>query len=204
MKKFNILEVGNSQLLNHHYPVEYEVKTTTRDSLDQSKIYYDASDSHINLIHRIHRVINEDQLDLIVFSLGINPKNTFHDVNSRPSFRRVFEVNFFNIVDILQSVISMMHEKLPDKKISFLFVSSVAADNGYPFHVAYASSKAALSSLCTSLKMEYESNPNINFYELKPPMVNTKLSNNRGIDSEEYFNTHYLSLLERIKFESHK
>lgn len=204
MKKFNILEIGSSQLLNHEYPIEYEVKHTSRDSSDRSKIYYDATCGHIHLIPRIQRLINDDQLDLIVFSLGINPKNNFHDVNSRPSFRHVFEINLFSTVDILQSILSMMHEKLPNKNISFLFISSTAADIGYPFHAAYASSKAALSSLCTSLKMEYESNPRINFYELKPPMVSTKLSNNRGMDSEEYFNTQYLPLLELIQIESHK
>lgn len=200
-----ILEVGSSQLLSHQYPLHHSITKTTRshEVADKSKsVYFDADVSNKRVLNKFIRDgLNSESLDLIVFSLGVNPKTNFH-IEKIDDFKSVFEVNFFSVVEIVKETLLIHQFECFDKKLSFLFISSIAADEGYPNHIAYATSKAALSALCMNLQREYYDNPNIRFYVDHPPMVSTKLSQNRGISSEQYFHQTYLPLLESIEFDS--
>ena len=85
-----------------------------------------------------------------------------------------FNVNVLGAVKVLKKVINNLKEA---DGASVVFVSSVAANLGLPYHASIAASKSALEGLARSLASEYAS-AKICFNVVAPSLTNTPMASN--------------------------
>ena len=85
-----------------------------------------------------------------------------------------FNVNVLGAVKVLKKVINNLKEA---DGASVVFVSSVAANLGLPYHASIAASKSALEGLARSLASEYAS-AKICFNVVAPSLTNTPMAAN--------------------------
>ena len=85
-----------------------------------------------------------------------------------------FNVNVLGAVKVLKKVINNLKEA---DGASVVFVSSVAANLGLPYHASIAASKSALEGLARSLASEYAS-AKICFNIVAPSLTNTPMASN--------------------------
>ena len=85
-----------------------------------------------------------------------------------------FNVNVMGAVKVLKKVINNLKEA---NGASVVFVSSVAANLGLPYHASIAAAKSALEGLAKSLAAEYAS-ANVCFNVVAPSLTNTPMSAN--------------------------
>ena len=85
-----------------------------------------------------------------------------------------FNVNVMGAVKVLKKVINNLKEA---DGASVVFVSSVAANLGLPYHASIAAAKSALEGLAKSLAAEYAS-AKVCFNVVAPSLTNTPMSAN--------------------------
>jgi len=85
-----------------------------------------------------------------------------------------FNVNVLGAVKVLKKVINNLKEA---EGASVVFVSSVAANLGLPYHASIAASKSALEGLAKSLASEYAS-AKVCFNVVAPSLTNTPMAGN--------------------------
>lgn len=97
-------------------------------------------------------------------------------INLRPfsslklsDFQTDYEINVLGLIKVLKHY----HKSLNDNS-SLVFISSIAASVGMPFHSSISASKAAIEGLCRSLAAEWS--PKVRVNCVAPSLVNTKLS----------------------------
>ena len=97
-------------------------------------------------------------------------------INLRPfsslklsDFQTDYEINVLGLIKVLKHY----HKSLNDNA-SLVFISSIAASVGMPFHSSISASKAAIEGLCRSLAAEWS--PKVRVNCVAPSLVNTKLS----------------------------
>ncbi len=87
------------------------------------------------------------KVDIFIHSAGIWPEEDY-DVTT---WRRIYEINLFSAIPILEMVIPQMKAKGSG---SIVFISSTAGRRGEPHHACYASTKGAIISLVKTLASE--------------------------------------------------
>ena len=85
-----------------------------------------------------------------------------------------FNINVLGAVKVLKKVINNLKEA---NGASVVFVSSVAANLGLPYHASIAASKSALEGLSKSLASEYAS-AKVCFNVVAPSLTNTPMAAN--------------------------
>ena len=85
-----------------------------------------------------------------------------------------FNINVMGAVKVLKKVINNLKE---GNGGSVVFVSSVAANLGLPYHASIAASKSALEGLAKSLASEYAS-AKVSFNVVAPSLTNTPMAAN--------------------------
>lgn len=199
---YKILEVGTSDLMNHKFPPEYDVLHTYRKPrpADNPSAIFNYEVHHTptsRLVDFITDLYLYDELRMVVFTIGENRKVSTN-LESKFDREQLFETNCFHMVDTaLQVINSIRRTGEPQVKLHFLFISSEAAKMTYTQHATYAASKAALSSYARNLSLEFGGTA-FTFDLLEPPMVKTRLSNDRGMESQEYFDKFLLPKITSI------
>jgi 3-oxoacyl-[acyl-carrier protein] reductase len=112
----------------------------------------------------------EQNIDILVNNAGINQISLFQ-MTTIKSFRKVFETNFFSIVNFTQKMLKIIKKNNFSKIIN---IASNAADLSDAGRSAYAPSKAALISLTKVLSKELGVNK-INVNAVSPGLVNTDM-----------------------------
>ncbi|KAG8948114.1 hypothetical protein FRC04_010026 [Tulasnella sp. 424] len=87
-------------------------------------------------------------LDSVVLNAGTLGSISKISSSSTSEWKEVFDVNFFSLVEIIQSALPSLRKS--EQKGRVIFVSSGAADRGYVGWGPYSASKAAMNSLCRS------------------------------------------------------
>jgi len=85
-----------------------------------------------------------------------------------------FKINVLGAAKVVKKVINKLKEA---EGASVVFVSSVAANLGLPFHASIGASKSALEGMARSLAAEY-TNAKICFNVVAPSLTKTNLSTN--------------------------
>ncbi|MEL7268762.1 MAG: SDR family oxidoreductase [Bacteroidota bacterium] len=85
------------------------------------------------------------------------------------AFEKDMQVNFFNMVKAVKSVLPKMAEGS-----SMVFFSTVAVGTGMPFHTSVAAAKGAIEGFAKSLAAEYA--PKIRVNVIAPSLVDTPLA----------------------------
>jgi len=88
---------------------------------------------------------------------------------SLDTFEQDMQVNFFSMVKVVKTIISLMGEKA-----SMVFFSTVAVGTGMPFHTSVAAAKGAIEGFAKSMAAEYA--PKIRVNVIAPSLVDTPLA----------------------------
>lgn len=143
---------------------------------------------------------NFETLDLVIFNSGISEPILLKDIDI-DLFRKIFETNFFGIVNGLKHFVEYF------KKQSFgkiAIVSSLADARGFPGSSAYTASKSAISHVTEAARIELKS-LNIEVISVKPGFVKTDMTANHKfhmpflISSEKYAKNFYQGIVKGKK-----
>lgn len=113
------------------------------------------------------------QINILVNNAGINQISLFQ-MTSLNIFRRVFEINFFSVINLTQKILKLMVKNNNSKIIN---ISSNAASLSSAGRSAYAPSKAAIISFTEVLSKELGS-LKINVNAIAPGLVKTDMMQN--------------------------
>lgn len=122
--------------------------------------------------------INLDSIDGFVYCPGTINLKPFHGLKTG-DFQTDFEVNVLGAVKTLQSIIKPLKR---NKNASIVFFSTVAVQQGMPFHSSVAASKGALEGLTRSLAAELA--PDVRVNCIAPSITDTPLAS-RILSSED-------------------
>tara|TARA_B100000035_G_scaffold110800_1_gene94070 strand:+ start:6458 stop:7201 length:744 start_codon:yes stop_codon:yes gene_type:complete len=114
-----------------------------------------------------------NSIDILINNAGINQMSLFQ-MTSLKTFKNVFEINFFSVVNLTQKILKIMKKNNFSKIIN---ISSNAVSLTDAGRSAYTPSKAALVSLTEVLSKEL-SNYKINVNAIAPGLVNTDMMKN--------------------------
>ena len=160
----------------------------------------------INKCNSVFKEIIEkfENIEICVFGTGI------HDPESEKEFnldkiKKIMEVNFFGVMNSINSVYSYYNEK---KSGQISVISSVAGYRGLPAAGAYCASKSALTSFTESLYFEMK-RKNVRVTLISPGFIKTPMTDQNDfpmpmIKSPEFAAEQiYLGLIKKKGFEIH-
>ena len=162
--------------------------------------------TNINKCNSVFKEIIEkfENIEICVFGTGI------HDPESEKEFnldkiKKIMEVNFFGVMNSINSVYSYYNEK---KSGQVSVISSVAGYRGLPAAGAYCASKSALTSFTESLYFEMK-RKNVRVTLISPGFIKTPMTDQNDfsmpmIKSPEFAAEQiYLGLIKKKGFEIH-
>ena len=162
--------------------------------------------TNINKCNSVFKEIIEkfENIEICVFGTGI------HDPESEKEFnldkiKKIMEVNFFGVMNSINSVYSYYNEK---KSGQISVISSVAGYRGLPAAGAYCASKSALTSFTESLYFEMK-RKNVRVTLISPGFIKTPMTDQNTfsmpmIKSPEFAAEQiYLGLIKKKGFEIH-
>ncbi|WP_295799181.1 SDR family NAD(P)-dependent oxidoreductase [uncultured Microbulbifer sp.] len=116
-----------------------------------------------------------DQLDLVVACAGICEYDDGLQLDSA-SYRRVFDANFFGVVNTLRQALPLMcgHKSSSTAPV-FAAVGSLSSTVGFPRAEAYGASKAALGYFLDSVRADTARVP-LRIVHIRPGFISTPLT----------------------------
>lgn len=145
----------------------------------------EAVDSLSNVSHQTYDAtsgevpaIELEQIDGFAYCPGSITLKPFHGLKTE-DFQADFEVNVLGAVRSLQSIVKQLKKQ---EQSSIVFFSTVAVNQGMPFHASIAAAKGALEGLTRSLAAELS--PNIRVNCIAPSITDTPLAS-RILSSDE-------------------
>lgn len=143
----------------------------TMTTLSRSEAVTDSADHYtVESYQPEHLPQLEGVIDGLVYFPGTINLKPFHRLK-REEFLLDYEVNAFGAVSVVQQYLPNLKQS---DKASVVFISSVAARVGMPFHASVSMAKAALEGLTIALAAEYA--PAIRFNAVAPSLTQTNLS----------------------------
>ena len=170
MKK-RILLIGGSHGIGYHLAqllaenCDVYIASRTKELIEEmnvTHIPFDAQSDTLDLS------LIPDQLDGFVYCPGSINLKPFKML-SLDIFREEMEINFFNMIRIVQDVMPRMTEGS-----SMVFFSTVAVSTGMPFHTSIAAAKGAVEGFARALAAEYA--PKVRCNVIAPSLVDTPLA----------------------------
>lgn len=168
----NILLIGGS----------YGIGYALTELLKKNNKVYVASRTNENLDSSVHhisfdansQVLNPkalpNQIDGFVFLPG--------SINLRPfkglkieTFEEDLQVNFINMIKVLQSILPNL---VASEQASVILFSSVAVTTGMPFHTSVSAAKGAIEGFAKALAAEYA--PKLRVNVIAPSLTDTPLA----------------------------
>jgi len=110
-------------------------------------------------------------IDVAVLNAGISDSPKFADMNSE-EFKRIFHVNVFGMINGFEAVVPGMKAR---KSGTIVGVSSLADSRGMPESGAYSASKAAVTHLLDSARIELK-REGIKVINVRPGFVETDMT----------------------------
>lgn len=99
----------------------------------------------------VKQIIEEEgKIDILVSNAGMGISSPVETTNIEDA-KKLFDVNFFGMVNVIQAVCPSMRER---KQGKIIMTSSLASKVGLPFQSFYGASKSALDSLGFALNLE--------------------------------------------------
>ncbi|MEO6851998.1 MAG: SDR family oxidoreductase, partial [Mucilaginibacter sp.] len=99
----------------------------------------------------VAEIVNDyGQIDILVNNAGINSKKVFTEVTDE-DFQRVIQTNLTAVFVLSREVVKVM---LPQKSGVIVNISSMAAQYGIPYVIAYTASKSAIEGMTKAMAVE--------------------------------------------------
>lgn len=123
----------------------------------------------------------EKNIDILVNNAGIVGENRLFQMTTIEQMKRVFEINFFSMMEITQIISRSMCR---NRNGSIVNIASVAGLDGDPAQLEYSSSKAAV--ICATKKLAIELGKNhIRVNAVAPGLTDTKMLTNMTEETEK-------------------
>ncbi|HEU4497324.1 MAG TPA: SDR family oxidoreductase, partial [Flavobacterium sp.] len=132
--------------------------------LDAAHIPFDAASGELDISSL------PETLDGFVYCPGSINLKPFKSLKPE-HFEADLQLNFIGIVKVLQQILPKL---LKSKQASAVFFSTVAVQNGMPFHTSVAASKGAIEGFARALAAEYA--PKIRVNVIAPSLTDTPLA----------------------------
>ena len=155
----------NARVILHGKTESVELKNLAKE-LNASYIFCDVSDEE-SVKKEVDKI---GKIDVLVNNAGINPSKTFMQLTNN-DWREIFEVNVLGVVNFSRAVIPQMLEIKSGKIINLASIKGYNSIQGKP---AYASSKAAVMRITSSMAEEFA--PNILINAVAPGFTETDLT----------------------------
>ncbi len=122
-------------------------------------------------------------VDILVNNAGILISGSFLDITDE-EMRRVFETNYFGVVNLTRAVAAGMIERKAGRIIN---IASLAGRIGHPFNAAYGASKHALIGFTRSIRVELAPF-GIDVVSIEPGYHKTEIIRANANQSENFYN----------------
>jgi len=122
-------------------------------------------------------------VDILVNNAGILITGSFLDQTDN-EIRRIFETNYFGIVNLTKAIVPSMIERKNGRIIN---IASLAGLVGHPFNAAYAASKHALIGFTKSIRVELAP-LGIEAVSIEPGYHRTEIIGANANQSENFYN----------------
>ena len=144
-----------------------------QENSDREFLTFSRSEGTLNLDGDLSELDDVSDIDGLVYfpgTINLKPFTMLKD----DDYLDDFKINVLGAAKVVKKVIN----KLKDcNGASVVFVSSVAANLGLPFHASIAASKSALEGMSRALAAEY-ANAKVCFNLVAPSLTKTNLSTN--------------------------
>ena len=144
-----------------------------QENSDREFLTFSRSEGTLNLDGDLSELDDVSDIDGLVYfpgTINLKPFTMLMD----DDYLDDFKINVLGAAKVVKKVIN----KLKDSNgASVVFVSSVAANLGLPFHASIAASKSALEGMSRALAAEY-ANAKVCFNLVAPSLTKTNLSTN--------------------------
>lgn len=111
--------------------------------------YFDLSDKD-STVEGVQKLLSENEVDVLVNNAGVSTVGFLMQTNI-DDIERLFTINYFSMLRIIQKVSKKMMRK---RKGCIINIASVAAFESQPGKIAYGSSKAAVVTMTKNLAKE--------------------------------------------------
>ena len=144
---------------------EYSAKNQTKIV----PVYFDVTDSSVVKQALINIYKQESKIDCLVNNAAIISNKKIGMI-TKEDMERMFQVNVFAVIDMIQIISRLMHR---NKKGSIINIASITGVKGSSGQVAYSSSKGAVIALTKSCAKELASQ-HIRVNAVAPGIVETE------------------------------
>ncbi len=148
-------EKGHSIFATHN-------KKSLEIEVDASQQWDVNSDSELEII--------PEQLDGLIYCPGTINLKPFHRIKAE-EFQEEMNINYFGAVKAIQQSLKALKKS---DEASIVLFSTVAVQNGMPFHASIASAKGAIEGLTRTLAAEFA--PKIRVNAIAPSITDTPLA----------------------------
>lgn len=144
-----------------------------QDNSDKEFICLARSDGNFDLNGDLSELDDVTDINGLVYFPGTINLKPFTMLKEE-DFMNDFQVNVLGAAKVVKKVINQLKAA---EGASVVFISSVAANIGLPFHASIGASKSALEGMARSLAAEY-TNAKVCFNVVAPSLTDTNLSTN--------------------------
>ena len=144
-----------------------------QENSDREFICLARSEGNLNLDGDLSELDDVTDINGLVYFPGTINLKPF-TMLKEDDFLNDFKVNVLGAAKVVKKVINQLKES---QGASVVFISSVAANIGLPFHASIGASKSALEGMARSLAAEY-TNAKVCFNVVAPSLTDTSLSTN--------------------------
>lgn len=144
-----------------------------QENSDREFLTFSRSEGTLNLDGDLSELDDVSDIDGLVYfpgTINLKPFTMLKD----DDYLDDFKINVLGAAKVVKKVINKLKES---NGASVVFVSSVAANLGLPFHASIAASKSALEGMSRALAAEY-ANAKVCFNLVAPSLTKTNLSTN--------------------------
>ena len=144
-----------------------------QENSDREFLTFSRSEGTLNLDGDLSELDDVSDIDGLVYfpgTINLKPFTMLMD----DDYLDDFKINVLGAAKVVKKVINKLKES---NGASVVFVSSVAANLGLPFHASIAASKSALEGMSRALAAEY-ANAKVCFNLVAPSLTKTNLSTN--------------------------
>ncbi len=187
---------GLGQAIAKHLSKDYTVYGTSRkaiDSTDFIPVQMDLTQAN-SITQAVQEILQkEGRIDVLINNAGIGITGSIEETNLN-DVRKVFETNFFGMMQLIQEVTPVMRMQKGGKIIN---ISSIAGYTGLPFRGVYSATKSAVMRMTEALSAELKSF-NIDVIDIAPGDFKTNIAEGRIYtkldDNSPYFDDYKLTL----------
>ena len=149
------------------------IAKSLQESSEREFICFSRSNNNFDISGDLSELDEVDNINGLVYFPGTINLKPFTMLKEN-DFQNDLDINFFGAVKVVKKLIGKLKEA---EGASVVFISTVAASLGLPFHASISPAKAALEAYARSMAAEY-AGAKISFNVIAPSLADTPMAGN--------------------------